>query len=173
MDKIFYAQKYEYPCSETAVLKILHEYFKLDEVSVKRTKNGKPYVDVRPSLHFSVSHTDTMLFIAFSDQEIGIDAEHNARQVNYLPILKKLPSIERENIRTQQDFLQLWTAKESVVKYLGECLSKGLKEIELQTDGIDYKGKRLPCRLTQLTLAEHVISVCSEKDCLNVEFIKI
>ena len=114
-----------------------------------------------------------MLFIAFSDQEIGIDAEHNARQVNYLPILKKLPSIERENIRTQQDFLQLWTAKESVVKYLGECLSKGLKEIELQTDGIDYKGKRLPCRLTQLTLAEHVISVCSEKDCLNVEFIKI
>ena len=40
MDKIFYAQKYEYPCSETAVLKILHEYFKLDEVSVKGRKTA-------------------------------------------------------------------------------------------------------------------------------------
>ncbi|MBR2375660.1 MAG: 4'-phosphopantetheinyl transferase superfamily protein [Clostridia bacterium] len=172
MEKIFYADKTEYPRSETAVQKLLREHFGLENAVILKTENGKPYLQAQTPLFFSVSHTDSLLFVAVSDTEIGIDSERLSRKTDYTSILSKFSELERKNVRSREDFLRLWTAKESVVKYLGKRLLTALKSIECYENKAFYQGRELPCKLTQVTFAEHILTVCGKNDWSAAEFIK-
>lgn len=172
MEKIFYADKSKYAKSEVAVKKILYDFYGLENPEILRTENGKPYLKTDTPLFFSISHTDTMLFIAVSDTEIGIDSERLSRKTDYAPILSKFSERERKNVRSREDFLRLWTAKESVVKYLDKRLLTALKSIECYENKAFYQGRELPCKLTQVTFAEYILTVCGKNDWSAAEFIK-
>ena len=116
-----------------------------------------------PPLFFSISHTKTAYFIAVSDENIGIDGEEISRKTNYAPILEKFHAHERNLIKTDEDFLTFWTAKESIIKWLGGAISKDLKKVCYVNNKVTYNGLELPLYVTQIKLYDHVLSVCSEK----------
>lgn len=173
MEKIFYAERSAYPSSETAIQKILREVFGVENAVISRTKTGKPYLADRLGIFFSVAHTDELLVIAFSDAEIGIDAERLDRAVEYEPILKKFPLMEHEEIRSCQDFLKSWVVKESAVKYLGSTLTKELKTLCFSQGKLLRNGAELPITLTVKSFRGHIVAVCGNRDFQSAEWINI
>lgn len=101
-------------------------------VSTYRTEKGKPYYTDLKQWHFNISHSAEWVVMAFSDEELGIDIE-KIKPINY-HLAKRFFSGE-ENVRLNEFeeprklhyFFDLWTLKESYLKYLGKGLTKSLR----------------------------------------------
>ena len=168
MEKIFYADKTAYD-TESAIKKVLSDFYGFSNAKILKTENGKPYVLNAP--HFSVTHTDFRLYLVFDDTPIGIDAEPLSRQTDFQKISKKFPLSEQLEIIDQASFLQHWTVKESAVKYLGSTLAKELKQLSFVNGKLLKNELPFPAKITLLIHEEHLISVCSAKDFSNAAFI--
>ena len=173
MEKIFYAERSKYPTSESAVKTILNKYFGYETADILRTDNGKPYLNGENKLFFSVSHTDDTIFIAFSDKNIGLDAEPKNRKVDFMPIVKKFSALEQSEIATSTDFLKNFTAKESAVKFFGGKLAIDLKYLQVIGNEIIYKGNPLSATLSYPKAEEFIIAVVCENDFSNAELIPL
>ena len=171
MKKIFIGNQNAYTTSEQAVQYVLSQYFHLPNAQIERGDHGKPFLvgGKEIPLFFSVSHTNGLLFITFSDENVGIDAEHTARQANFASIVKRFSQIERAEIATTQDFLRHWIVKESAVKWLGGSLASDLHKLRYEKGVLWYGEIELPAKLTLLTLNDCFIAVCSERDFTNAE----
>ena len=170
MGKIFYADSSAYT-SEEAIKKILFEFYGIKSVTILRTKNGKPYLKNGP--FFSVSHTTKMLFVAFSSANIGLDAELLSRKPNYISILKKFQEAECKEITSPEDFLKHWVVKESAIKYLDGTLARDLQKLAFIQNHLTYKDAELSAKIGIFHFAGHIVSVCSEEDFSNAEFIRL
>lgn len=170
MGKIFYADKAAYS-SEQAIKWILSEFYGIKNATILRTENGKPYMENGP--HFSVSHTEKTLFIAFSSANVGVDAEPLSRKPSYASIVKKFHEDERKEIINAEDFLNHWVVKESAVKYLGGTLASDLQQLTFMQHHLTYKETELPVKLTILHFEGHVLCVCGEEDFSTAEFIQL
>ena len=164
MEKLFYTDKSAFINTESAILYLIERYFNINTTEIYRSEHGKPFLRCERRLFVSVAHTDSLLFIAFSSENLGIDAERLDRTVHYPPILRKFPENEWNLVRSQEDFLRLWTVKESAIKYLGGRITHGITELCYQNQRIFYRDIELPVSLRQLTVDGHVVSVCSERD---------
>ena len=174
MEKIFYTDKSAFPSSISAVERILSTHFGVNTPKISRTANGKPYLEnPKKQLFFSVAHTTTSLFIAFSDNNVGIDAERLDRAVNYAPILRKFPAEERCEIKNTEDFLRHWTVKESAIKWLGGKLSQDLNDLSYIQDILRYESLELPLHVTTVVFQKHILSICCERDFSRAEFIPL
>ncbi len=149
--------------SESFVKKLSAEKFHLSNPVIAREFHGKPYFENVSNLHFSVTHTQGKLFVVFSNKKIGLDAEKLDRVVNFKPLLKRIhPSFR---INTSSEFLRLFTAKESVVKWLGGTLAQDCKRIFFTPsfDRVQYCNEKLPVCITHLEFDDFILAVCSEK----------
>lgn len=167
MIKIFIADKRDFPSSKSLIAHILSNRYGEKNYQICKTEHGKPYlqgVENESVKHLSVSHTKETYFILFSSENAGIDAELSNRNVRLSSVLKKLNEEERSSIRSKEDFLKVWTAKESVVKYLGEKLATHLKRICVVDDRCYLDGELLPISLQWLSFDEHTVCVCSKEN---------
>ena len=173
MEKIFYTDKSAYPDSESAIKQVLSEYFNLKSVTIARNEHGKPYLENGREipLFFSVSHTENRLFIAFSDENVGIDVENLSRQTDYLPIIKRFSPEERKEILSPTDFLRHWVAKESAIKWLGGSLAHDLHKLRFFENRLFYGEIEIPAYLTFHTFENYVLAICSERNFTNAEWI--
>lgn len=173
MEKIFYADNTAFPSSIDAVKIILSKHFGIEGVKISRSESGKPYLDGKTKLFFSVTHTKEKLFIGFCDENIGIDAELINRKIDYMPILRRFPIAERDEILSSQDFLRHWTVKESAVKWLDGTLARDLDKLSFIQGVLRYKNLELPIQITTTVFEGHILSVCSERDFSSPEFIPL
>ena len=171
MKKIFYAKRNQYTKSEDAVIEILQAYFSIPSPKIVKTKNGKPLIDGKKDLFFSISHTKDMLFIAFSDTEIGLDIEQSDRTILFSPIVSKFSESERKTIVSSIDFLKNFTAKESAVKFLGGKLALDFYKLSVINGQIYYNNSPLPALLSYPVMDGYILAVVSEKDFSYPEFI--
>ena len=121
----------------------------------------------------ALSYFKNALFIAFCDENVGLDAEKNNRTVNYLPIIRKSPENEREKIKNTQDFLRLFTAKESGIKWLGGKLSRDFSALLFMDGKLSYKDVSLPVQITLREYNGFYLTVCSEKDFSHAEIVTL
>jgi len=172
MEKIFYTDANAYPNSETAVKNIFKRFFQLKNVTIERNENGKPFLCASKSrLFFSVYHTSGKLFIAVSDENVGIDAESETRKTQYVSIVKKFPTEEQLEISSSLDFLKHWTAKEATIKWLGGTISHDLSYLSYLNGNIVYKNAPLPIYVSFPSFENYIIAICSERDFTNAEYI--
>ena len=170
MGKIFYADKSAFT-SEAALKKIFSAYYGKANITILRAKNGKPYVENGP--HFSVTHTQNRLYLAFSDEEIGLDAEHLLRTPNYAPIVKKFAPMEQAEITCTKDFLTHWVVKESAVKYMGGTLTFDLKHLDYTNACLTYRQEIFPAKITLLQHEGFILCVCGSEDFKDAVFIPL
>ena len=164
MDYIYVTSRNAYT-TESFVKKIAIEQFNYLNPIIERNAHGKPYFKEhieQPTLHFSVSHTNDKLFVVFSKDKIGLDVENTNRQVDYAKLLPRIDN--KQFVNSSYEFLRLWTAKESVVKYLGETMATDAKYIDFSPDfaHTKYKQVPLPVHIQHLSLENFLIAVCSE-----------
>ena len=114
--------------------------------TLERMSNGAPQLlsDGKPNEHVSVSHTDGVLVMAFSDDKVGVDIERADRKVSP----KICESIER------------WTAIEAYAKWTGYGLSKDILHCKLPKEFLSTR-----------VWGEYVISVCSQ--CQDIEITQL
>lgn len=107
----------------------------VNKLEIGYNKNGKPYfINSQTPLHFSISHSKSMVICGISDNEIGVDIQEISNCK--LEVVKRffaeneydyLSEIDDENERNLQ-FTKLWSLKESIVKCKGEALALNLKK---------------------------------------------
>ena len=118
-----------------------------EEKCVDTHPGGKPFFVNHPNLHFSLSHSGGEVAIAFSRTPIGFDVEKKERRADFVSIAQRFFSVaEAAQIaaageRAASLFVDLWTAKEAILKLEGSGISGGLEralvwsEFEGELDG--------------------------------------
>lgn len=97
---------------------------------------GKPYLQLNLlDLQFNVSHSHDLAVFAFTKKyEVGIDVEKMEKEYNDGIAKRFFSAAEYENLSALPEtdrkaaFYEIWTAKEALVKALGEGLYIGLNE---------------------------------------------
>lgn len=130
----------------------------LDNFRISKNKYGKPFIEGDFRFEFNISHSGKWVVIAYGETPVGIDVE----KIRHDDEIKKLACryfTEKENeyvFETENDFYlrftEIWTGKESYLKYKGVGIGNGLKTVDvtvLKEKGLFYKqlddGHYLSC----------------------------
>jgi len=114
------------------------------EIIISRNGYGKPYIENVPDLHFNISHSGKWVACIISNNECGIDieyikdidlkiAERFFHEDEYIFLMGKRGK-ERINC-----FFELWTLKESYVKYNGKGLQIPLNSFGMICENGRYR----------------------------------
>ena len=131
--KLYYytkEEKHKSKDTDNYIVKSVSDYTQNSNVTVTRSKKGKPYVN---DVFVGVTHTDYFLIICVSDFEVGIDAEKKDRYVkNKKRIIRKYFSKNEAEYSLDSDekFLEIWVKKEAYLKFLGIGL-RGIKKVDV------------------------------------------
>ncbi len=96
----------------------------IDDIKFIYNENQKPSIIGKENLHFSISHSCSIIGVAVSDHPIGLDLE--VQRVINLDIAKEFYSLEeccqifKRGNNIYKDFFKVWTQKESRLKLFGE-----------------------------------------------------
>ena len=109
---------------------------------------GKPFIP-NSDIHFNISNTKGAVITIIHDAPIGIDLERirEPRENIYERVFCKE---EIDFIHSAEDFTNLWTRKEAVVKLFGGGISMGLKEFSVLKDELTAFGKQV--KITKVEL---------------------
>ncbi|NMA06597.1 MAG: 4'-phosphopantetheinyl transferase superfamily protein [Ruminococcaceae bacterium] len=139
--KVYITNFDDYTGSKELVFSMAKKY--CNEFSVERpdkiirNNHGKPFFSGRDDLFFSLSHSGDYVGIAFSQNNVGFDIQVHRKQ-NYNRIAKRFFSSSEYSFVEQKGeiaFFDIWSAKESYVKYIGQGLSFGLDNFSVISDG--------------------------------------
>ena len=160
MIKVYIKDFHEGERSEKFSLAVFAYYYGIESPTILRGKHGKPYLDGK-NLHFSLSHSGGVIFLAVAEQELGMDAERIDREVNYLPILKRYPALLELHIENTEEFLRAWTKVESNVKRIGGSLAVYGKKIKC-VNGEIALGEASPVWCESKCVEGFFVSVCAK-----------
>ncbi len=144
-------------------------------VTVKKAENGRPYIDDEP-YKISISHTDSAILLALSDNDIGVDiesprvfSEHMKERLftdNERMYISHGNASERSTI--------LWTMREAVCKATGEGFSDWFFGCEMvDEEGVPvtlYKKNSHIIFIRTDIIDEFIITVAALSDIKEVEF---
>ncbi|MBO7276897.1 MAG: 4'-phosphopantetheinyl transferase superfamily protein [Bacteroidales bacterium] len=126
-------------------------------------EKGKPYFLYNENLHFSISHTKSLIAIALHNKEIGIDIE-NTRKCN-LNLAKRyfhqeeyiyLSSLPKEE--QDEAFTKIWTQKEAYVKCTGEGIAGGFNKFSVIANSLTIGSQYN----IQYQVKDYHLSLCFE-----------
>jgi 4'-phosphopantetheinyl transferase len=105
---------------------------KPSQLEFTTSPEGKPYFQCTPNLHFNLSHSGDSVFIAFTCNPVGFDIENIQRQADFQKLAERYfqpqerELMEGSNKPKSIAFLEIWTAKEAILKLLGKGIAMGL-----------------------------------------------
>lgn len=168
-----YIQKWDkkdapWQCILADILK--RDYLIEETPGILRDEMGKPYFK-ECELQFNVSHSGEYLAIAVSEHPVGIDIqEPKAIQEG---TFRKVVQPQEEVLigeEREQDFLRLWTLKESFVKAEGKGLRIPMKDYFFEKENdqyfVNYGGQRAAWtfNIEETLIENYFISVCGLED---------
>ena len=98
----------------------------------EKAASGKPLIRGRENFCFNLSHAGCWVVIAFGDSEVGVDVEQLRSDTDMESIARRFFAPEEQAYvlegkeRLRERFFEIWTGKESYLKYLGTGLKKKL-----------------------------------------------
>ena len=138
---------------------------------IRTGEYGKPEISGRKDFYFNLSHSGSWVVLAFGDSQVGVDVETYRENVNIASFAKRFftPEEARYCLEASDNpyprFFQIWTGKESYLKYLGTGLQKELRSFSvfIPEEGIHIQHRVLPDRSS--------LSLCSKEDSFDIDFI--
>lgn len=141
-----------------------------ENLNIKKTGHGKPYLADYPELAFNLSHTADRVMIAVARQcQLGVDIEICKPRHNLSGLVEKCFSEEEAAYWSQlpepqknQAFYRFWTRKEAFVKATGRGIALGLNRCVINSENF-AEFLRVPELCGQPT-AWHILDVDLEGD---------
>lgn len=126
-----------------------------NQYTVTQEKGGKPRIPEKPDFHYNLSHSGRWVVLAWGDGEVGVDVEEIRPDVNLQALARRYFTGEEQAYILEKDsldrFFDLWTRKESYLKYLGTGLAKSLNSFSVLNGetGMNFWQQALPgnCRI--------------------------
>lgn len=152
----------QYPtCSKREIEKMAGEFLvktvfsRLCDCSpaeIEIIREGKPYVK-NCNLYFNLSHSDEFLVLAVGKAPLGIDIQ-KIGAIREKVAACYFTEAEKQLVKEQgaTAFFEIWTQKESYVKYTGEGI-KGLRNLTTFPETVGFYTK---------TILNYQLSVCAE-----------
>lgn len=103
--------------------------------------HGKPLLRNHPELHFSLSHSGTLVACALGDEPMGVDVQTIVKLrrglVEYTMSEAEIKRLDAMASIDEQElfFTQLWTLKESYVKATGRGLTHEFPAFDVTSEG--------------------------------------
>lgn len=107
------------------------------DYTITKAPFGKPYIKENNSFHYNLSHSGNWVAIAYGNTEVGIDVEKICMDAGKEEIARRYftPDEQAYVFDTKelapQRFFEVWTGKESYLKYLGTGLKKNLASFSI------------------------------------------
>ncbi len=142
------------------------------DLSFLRNEYGKPILRNVKDLHFNCSHSHQWVACAIDNQPIGVDIEM-VRKIDYRSIAQRFFSeseyddiLKKNYPQRISYFYDIWTLKESYVKYVGKGLHIPLNSfsIYIKNDDIKVKSKNeiQDCRFKQYEIdKDYRMALCT------------
>lgn len=113
------------------------------DIKYKYNEYGKPYVDELNHFHFNISHSESWVVGAIHEEEVGIDVEKvrpiDTTMIKNIFTEEEFNYLNSLNVEQQLDvFYELWTIKESFVKWIGKGLTIPLNSFVINKNTIFY-----------------------------------
>lgn len=112
----------------------------LGEITVAHTPQGKPYLREREDFCFNLSHSGRWAVLAYGSGGIGVDIEKIAMDEKKKALARRhfTPGEQDYIFQAEPDrqgvrFFEIWTAKESYLKFLGTGLTRPLSSFDVLT----------------------------------------
>jgi 4'-phosphopantetheinyl transferase len=119
-------------------------------------KSGKPFVTGYPNVHFNISHSGNVVVCSVHNQPVGIDVQ-KMKDVRFDALAKRVFTTKEQECffsvspdKRKQAFYEIWTAKESYIKWLGT----GTKDLKKDIDDACVVD-------TNIIFHDYAISLCS------------
>lgn len=132
--------------------------------TVEKTSSGKPFIREKENFRYNLSHAGNWVVIAFGDSEVGVDVEQLRADTDIEAIARRFFATEEwryvfeEEQNQRQRFFEIWTGKESYLKYLGTGLKKDLSSFSVLSP-------ELKVRLYHRTLPDgSLLSLCTNEN---------
>ena len=111
----------------------------LSEFALEINAHGKPRIQGREDLQFNLSHSGRWVVLAWGGTQVGIDVQENRMNVKKAQITRRFFGQSEQKFVFEKEaefdrrFLQIWTAKESYLKYLGTGLQRPMNSFDVCT----------------------------------------
>ena len=133
-------------------------------------ENGKPFLSGRDDIFFSISHSEKKVVCAFSDRPVGADIEKrfhfDSDLIHHVYLDSETEYITANFPDPDAAYTDLWTIKESLMKYLGTGLSLDPRDIRIDlAPPVTAYCKSADCAGLSFTLLggdDYSLAVCSE-----------
>ncbi|MEG0570668.1 MAG: 4'-phosphopantetheinyl transferase superfamily protein [Oscillospiraceae bacterium] len=106
------------------------------EILISENEYGKPFLKNNKDFHFNISHTKNAVVLVVYDSCVGVDIER-VRPINTNVARRFFTKTELEYVvKTNCDrrFCEVWTKKESYVKFKGRGIGLGLDRFDVLSD---------------------------------------
>lgn len=147
---------------------------KIEQMKFCYNEYGKPYLEDIP-VQFNLSHAGDYAIAGFGNKELGIDMECIKREGKKISdrfftereqqYLKNIGEKKQEK-QWREEFIKIWTRKESFVKAIGLGLSFGIRNIETLADenGKILIHKQYPLwNFYEYKIEDYQITICSQE----------
>lgn len=133
------------------------------EYTVEKNAHGKPRIAGWGDFHYNLSHAGNWVVLAYGREEVGIDIAQVLWDDGKIRLARRFFTENEQAyiFQTEENqatrFFEIWTGKESYLKYLGTGLTKALDSFDV------LELTNPPCR--RISFAEgYCISLCTQEE---------
>lgn len=153
---------------------------KKDELNIIYGSNGKPSIEGCPDFHFNLSHSGKCVALVYGECSVGIDVEE-VRSVERRVAQRCYSAEENEYVYSDEmlsseRFFEIWTMKESYLKYTGQGISIPLNTIRFDVPSLtayertgDDVWERLPVKFCMYKTDGYIVTVCTADSASDIE----
>ena len=137
-------------------------------------EHGKPLLLNHPELHFSLSHSGTLVACALGDEPVGVDVQTIVKLrrglVEYTMSEAEIARLDAMASIDEQElfFTQLWTLKECYAKATGRGLTHEFPSFDVTSDGkvmpLSELSPNAIFKTTKLTGAVASVAIIRERE---------
>lgn len=139
---------------------LLKKVLGADEDQIVKNEYGKPYLRERRDIHYNLSHSGSYVVLAWGNSEVGVDVQKHDPAVNTEAIGKRFFAQDELLYARQapRHFYEIWTKKESFIKYTGKGLHDDLRSFSalIPETNIRYFYRMLG--------TDYSLSLCTEEE---------
>lgn len=140
-----------------------------EDFQVEKNKYGKPYIKDRKGFYYNLSHSGDYVVLAFGDTEVGVDVQRHCVGADMRMIAEncfareEMEYVWQSDFQTVERFYEIWTGKESYLKYIGKGLSGDVRSFNVLGQGL-----RIQC-LQHTPNNGYTLSFCSADEAYTLE----
>ncbi len=122
---------------------------------------GKPRIGDHEKFHYNISHSGRYVVIASGNTEVGVDVQQHSTGTDRMAIAEQCFAPDEQEYVGQsiRRFYEVWTGKESYLKYTGEGLRRNMRSFSIfdAVSDTDLKIRYLRC----LPDSDYSLSLCT------------